>query len=145
MVRGGWTDRWTAAGSALAPRSLTVAVDGSRFTMIDAGGSVDIFDSRTLRLTGRIPFRGGRPGGATLAPDGRTVAAINAAGDLGFWDAAPAGRWPPCRQRTPTRRRGWPSAATGAGWSRAAAATSCGAGTPTRGRPWGRSRAASRT
>ena len=76
------------AGRPLAPRSLAVAVDGSRFTTIDAGDSVDIYDSRTLRLTSRIPFRGGRPGGATLAPDGRTVAAINAAGDLGFWDAA---------------------------------------------------------
>jgi WD40 repeat protein len=29
---------------------------------------------------------GGQPGGATIAPDGRTLAAISATGELGFWD-----------------------------------------------------------
>ena len=75
-----------AAGRALAPRSLTVAADGSQFAMTDAHGFVDLFDSRTLRLTGRIRIDRGQPGGAAMAPDGRTLAAITADGYLGFWD-----------------------------------------------------------
>jgi DNA-binding SARP family transcriptional activator/WD40 repeat protein len=76
----------SAGGTALAPRSLTVAAHGSHFAMTDAHGFVDVFDSRTLRLTGRIPVGRGERGGAAMAPDGRTLAAITADGRLGFWD-----------------------------------------------------------
>ena len=48
---------FAAAGRGLAPRSLTVAPDGSRFAVTDARGFIDLFDGRTLRLTGRVPVR----------------------------------------------------------------------------------------
>src|SRR6185436_18345523 len=75
------------AGRPLAPRSLAVAAGGARFAITDAD-AVDVFDSRTLRLTTRIPVPGGRAGGVVFAPDGRTLAAVTAGGELGFWDMA---------------------------------------------------------
>ena len=75
-----------ATGRSLAPRSLTVAANGSSLAMINAHGSVDLFDGRTLRSSGRIRIGGRRPGAAALAPDGRTLAATTADGWLGFWD-----------------------------------------------------------
>jgi WD40 repeat protein len=75
-----------AAGRALAPRSLTVAREGSQLATTDAHGFIDLFDNRTLALTGRIRLDRGQPGGAAIAPDGRTLAASTADGSLGFWD-----------------------------------------------------------
>jgi WD40 repeat protein/DNA-binding SARP family transcriptional activator len=77
---------FSAAGRTLAPRSLTVAAHGSHFAMTDAQGYIDLIDSRTLRLTGRIRMDRGQPAGAAMAPDGRTLAATTADGWLGFWD-----------------------------------------------------------
>jgi WD40 repeat protein/DNA-binding SARP family transcriptional activator len=77
---------FSAAGRALAPRSLTVAAHGSQVATTDAHGFVDLFDSRTRRLTGRVRVDGGQPAAAAIAPDGRTLAAITARGELGVWD-----------------------------------------------------------
>ena len=77
---------FSAAGAVLAPRSLTVAAHGSQLAVTDARGFVDLFDGRTLRLTGRIPIGRGQPGAAALAPDGRTLVATTADGRFGFWD-----------------------------------------------------------
>jgi WD40 repeat protein/DNA-binding SARP family transcriptional activator len=89
------------------PASLTTAARGSHFAVIDSRGFVDVFESRSLNLTGRI-----RPGrghsavvlpvdarradrtrasrkpvtGAALAPDGRTLAITTVDGELEFWD-----------------------------------------------------------
>jgi WD40 repeat protein len=53
----------------------------------DDAGYVDVFDSRTLSQTGRIPVRPGRQVSAVaLAPDGRTVAATTTGGDVLFAD-----------------------------------------------------------
>jgi WD40 repeat protein len=72
---------------ALAPRSLSVSARGSHVATTDANGFVDVFDATTLRLTTRIRLAGGRPGGVALAPDGRTLAAVSGAGELGFFDS----------------------------------------------------------
>jgi WD40 repeat protein/DNA-binding SARP family transcriptional activator len=75
-----------AAGRSPAPRSLTIAANGSWLAATDANGFVDLFDGRTLRPGGRIRIARGQPGAAALAPDGRTLAATTADGRLGFWD-----------------------------------------------------------
>ena len=78
----------SAMGRPLAPRSLSVASHGSQAATTDARGFVDLFDTRTLRLTGRIRIPGGAPASAAMAPNGRTLAASTANGELGFWDVA---------------------------------------------------------
>lgn len=75
-----------AAGGSPAPRSLTVAANGSRLAIVDTRGSIDLFDGRTLRPAGSIRIDRGRAAGAALAPDGRMLAALMADGWLGFWD-----------------------------------------------------------
>jgi WD40 repeat protein/uncharacterized membrane protein YkvA (DUF1232 family) len=60
---------------------------GGSFAVPDDAGYVDVFDSRTLTQTGRIPVRPGRQVSAVaLAPDGRTVAATTTDGDVRFAD-----------------------------------------------------------
>jgi WD40 repeat protein/energy-coupling factor transporter ATP-binding protein EcfA2 len=71
------------------PRGVSVAVtpDQTRFAVPDTSGRVDLFDSRTLTHTGRIPVSPGTPAtGVALAPDGRTTAATTADGHLRFGD-----------------------------------------------------------
>jgi WD40 repeat protein len=70
------------AGLAVAPTP-----DGRGFAVPDDAGYVDVFDSRTLTRTGRIPVSPGTQVAAVaLAPDGRTVAATTAEGQLRFAD-----------------------------------------------------------
>jgi WD40 repeat protein len=75
--------------SRLIRQGFAVAVtpDQSRFAVADTAGRVDLFDSRTLSQTGRIPVRPGtRTTGVALAADGRTMAATTAGGQLRFGD-----------------------------------------------------------
>ncbi len=74
--------------SAPRPRRRTLAAtaDGSQFAVVVAGGSVDLFDGRTLRRVARFQPAGGRAVGAALAPDGATLAITTSAGTLELWD-----------------------------------------------------------
>jgi WD40 repeat protein/DNA-binding SARP family transcriptional activator len=70
------------AGFAVAPTP-----DGRGFAVPDDAGYVDVFDSRTLTRTDRIPVSPGRQVAAVaLSPDGRTVAATTEDGRLRFGD-----------------------------------------------------------
>jgi WD40 repeat protein/DNA-binding SARP family transcriptional activator len=78
------------------PASTTVPVagfavattpDGRGFAVPDDAGYVDVFDSRTLTRTARLPVSPGQQVAAVaLAPDGRTVAATTQDGHLRFGD-----------------------------------------------------------
>jgi WD40 repeat protein/energy-coupling factor transporter ATP-binding protein EcfA2 len=102
-----WERPFGGPGARPVPASLTTAARSPRFAVIDARGFVDLFDSRTLRLTGRIRPRrrhtgaglpldadtaaqlrwtGGPIPGAAVAPDGATVAITTDDGELQFWD-----------------------------------------------------------
>jgi WD40 repeat protein len=70
-------------------RRLAVATTphGDGFAVPDDAGYVDVFGSRTLTQTGRIPVSPGRQVSAVaLAPDGRTVAATTTDGHQRFGD-----------------------------------------------------------
>jgi WD40 repeat protein len=54
--------------------------------VVDVRGFVDVFDTRTLRRTGRFRPRRGRVAGAALAPDGATLAVTTDHGELELWD-----------------------------------------------------------
>ena len=70
------------AGFAVAPTP-----DGRGFAVPDDAGYVDVFDSRTLTRTDRIPVTPGRQVAAVaLSPDGRTLAATTEDGHLRFGD-----------------------------------------------------------
>jgi WD40 repeat protein/DNA-binding SARP family transcriptional activator len=70
------------AGFAVAPTP-----DGRGFAVPDDAGYIDVFDSRTLTRTDRIPVSPGRQVAAVaLSPDGRTVAATTEDGRLRFGD-----------------------------------------------------------
>ena len=70
------------AGFAVAPTP-----DGRGFAAPDDAGYIDVFDSRTLTRTDRIPVSPGRQVAAVaLSPDGRTVAATTEDGHLRFGD-----------------------------------------------------------
>lgn len=70
------------AGFAVAPTP-----DGRAFAVPDDAGYVDLFDSRTLAQTGRVPVSPGRQVAAVaLSPHGRTVAATDEDGHLRFGD-----------------------------------------------------------
>jgi WD40 repeat protein len=63
------------------------SAQAARFAVVDRQGSIDVFDSRTLRFAGRIPLTGRRrPEAAAISPDGRTLAVNDLAGRVGFWD-----------------------------------------------------------
>ena len=81
-----WERPFRVTATGLVPASLSVAAHGSHFAVIDARGFVDVFESRTLRLTARIRPGRRRATGAAIAPDGRTLALMNYAGELEFWD-----------------------------------------------------------
>jgi len=75
-------------GRSLAGQQLTTSGHGERFAAIDRQGSIEVFDGRTRRHTGRIQLAGGqRARGAAISPDGRTLATLDLAGRLAFWDA----------------------------------------------------------
>jgi WD40 repeat protein len=85
--------RWERPfGADTTPRlseSLTTAARGSHFAVIDARGFVDLFETRTLRLTGRIRPTQRDISAAAVAPDGRTLAITTydgIDGTLEFWD-----------------------------------------------------------
>jgi WD40 repeat protein/DNA-binding SARP family transcriptional activator len=66
---------------------VAVTPDQTRFAVPDTAGRVDLFDSRTLTQSGRIPVSPGTPvTGVALAPDGQTMAATTADGHLRFGD-----------------------------------------------------------
>jgi WD40 repeat protein/DNA-binding SARP family transcriptional activator len=76
-------------GVSLPYRHLAVATtaDGRRFAVPDDAGYVDVFDSRTLTPTARIPVSPGTQVSAVaLSPDGQTVAATSTTGDVRFAD-----------------------------------------------------------
>jgi WD40 repeat protein/DNA-binding SARP family transcriptional activator len=83
-----WERRFEVRTAPLLWRSwLTETSDGSQFAVIAAGGGVDLFDGRTLRLTGRFRPAHGRAVGAALSPDGGTLALTTVEGMLELWDA----------------------------------------------------------
>src|SRR6185437_15471683 len=54
---------------------------------IDQEGAVDVFQSRSLALEGRIRLGAGRrPLAAAIAPDGRSLAVSDVDGRVQFWD-----------------------------------------------------------
>jgi WD40 repeat protein len=68
-------------------QTVVTSARGAQFAVVDRQGSIDVFDSRTLRFTGRIPLAGGhRPQAAAISPDGRTLAVTDVQGRVGFWD-----------------------------------------------------------
>ena len=74
-------------GRSLGGQRLVPSAQGARFAVVDRQGSIDVFDSRTLRFAGRIPLKGRhRPQGAAISPDGRTLAVTDLEGRVGFWD-----------------------------------------------------------
>jgi WD40 repeat protein/DNA-binding SARP family transcriptional activator len=78
-----------APGVSVPYAHLAVATtpDGRSFAVPDDSGYVDLFDSRTLRRTGRIPVSPGTQVSAVaLTADGRTVAAMTRNGDVRFGD-----------------------------------------------------------
>ena len=105
--------------------------------MPDDAGYVDVFDSRTLTRTDRIPMSDGRQVSAVaLAPDGRTLAAPTADGRPRLRRPArgAAARAAPA----PLQRRGWSLAFSGDGrWLATAGAPTprCAFGTSAGGRP----------
>jgi DNA-binding SARP family transcriptional activator/WD40 repeat protein len=74
-------------GRPLGGQRLVTSARGDWFVVVDRQGSIDVFESRTLRHTGRIPLEGRhRSQAAAISPDGRTLAVTDLAGRVGFWD-----------------------------------------------------------
>jgi WD40 repeat protein len=74
-------------GRSLGGQRLLASARGGRFAVVDREGSIDVFESRTLRFAGRIPLSGRhRPQGAAISPDGQTLAITDLEGRVGFWD-----------------------------------------------------------
>jgi WD40 repeat protein/DNA-binding SARP family transcriptional activator len=71
----------------VAELAITTTPDGGSFAVPDDAGYIDVFDSKTLTRSSRIPVSPGRQVSAVaLGPDGRTVAATTADGYLRFAD-----------------------------------------------------------
>jgi WD40 repeat protein/DNA-binding SARP family transcriptional activator len=86
---GDGTTNFDPAGTTVPVAGFAVAPtpDGRGFAVPDDAGYVDVFDSRTLKRTARLPVSPGRQVAAVaLAPDGRTVAATTQDGHLRFGD-----------------------------------------------------------
>ena len=85
-----------AAELTPASYNISVSPDGNTLTVGQGDGHVNLIDSRTLRLVGRIePTPGASVGSAAFTPDGRTMVTADGAGVLRFWDVrtrAPLGR-----------------------------------------------------
>jgi WD40 repeat protein/DNA-binding SARP family transcriptional activator len=76
-----------AGTTPVAGFAVATTPDGRGFVVPDDAGYVDVFDSRTLTRTARIPVSPGRQVAAVaVAPDGRTVAATTQDGHLRFGD-----------------------------------------------------------
>jgi WD40 repeat protein len=71
----------------LAGFAVATTPHGRDFAVPDDAGYVDVFDSRTLTRTARVPVSPGRQVAAVaVAPDGRTVAATTQDGHVRFGD-----------------------------------------------------------
>ena len=67
--------------------AIATTPDGGSFAVPDDSGYVDVYDSRTLRRSRRIPVSpGNQVSAVAIAPDGRTVAATTSDGHLQFGD-----------------------------------------------------------
>jgi WD40 repeat protein len=87
--------------------AIATAPSGGSFAVPDDAGYIDLFDSRTLTRSQRIPVSPGRQVSAVaLALDGRTIAATTADGHLWFADL-----------RDPRRLGPLQPAYSGAAWS----------------------------
>ncbi|MEY2515559.1 MAG: hypothetical protein QOJ89_2917, partial [bacterium] len=76
------------SGTTPASYHISASPDGGTITVGQGAGDVNLFDSRTLRLVGRIPTtEGAGVGSAAFTADGRTMAIADGAGKLAFWDA----------------------------------------------------------
>jgi WD40 repeat protein/DNA-binding SARP family transcriptional activator len=87
--RGNGPSDYAPLGTSVPVAELGVVAspDGRRFLVPDDAGYVDVFDSRTLTQTRRIPVSPGTQTSAVaLAPNGHTVAATTADGQLRFAD-----------------------------------------------------------
>ena len=74
-------------GRSLGGQRLMTSAQAAQFAMVDRQGSIDVFDTRTLRFAGQIPLTGRRqPQGAAISPDGRTLAVGDREGRVAFWD-----------------------------------------------------------
>lgn len=74
-------------GRLLLGRALVAPAGAARFGAVDDRGAIDLFDSRSLRPTGRIRLGGGRRAvAAAISPDGRTLAVTDRGGRVQFWD-----------------------------------------------------------
>ena len=91
---GGPVSNWTGGGSATTPddRNLPPSVvaatpDGGAFAIPGSDGNVDLYNSSTLARTAVLPVNpGARVFSVAIAPDGRTMAATTAFGEVSFWD-----------------------------------------------------------
>jgi WD40 repeat protein/DNA-binding SARP family transcriptional activator len=86
---GNGTTNFDPAGATVPVAGFAVAPtpDSRDFAVPDDAGYVDVFDSRTLTRTARVPVSPGRQVAAVaVAPDGRTVAATTQDGHLRFGD-----------------------------------------------------------
>ena len=76
-----------ADGRSLGGQRLVTSPQGAQFAVVDPHGSIDVFDSRTLRFAGRIPLADRhRAQAAAISPDGRTLALADVEGRVRFWD-----------------------------------------------------------
>ena len=105
-AHGGWSVRFGAAGGRRAPRVTDRGRERLAIRHDRRPRLVDLFDSRTLRLA--RPVSGSTRRAARRARRSRRTAARWRPSTADGWPRvlgcdAPAGRWQPCRPRTPTR------------------------------------------
>jgi WD40 repeat protein/DNA-binding SARP family transcriptional activator len=76
------------------PRGIAVRPDGRTLALTDSDGSVELIDTRTLKLRGTLHAQTGFAAGVDFSPDGRLLAVCGEHGRVTLWEAdtlAPAG------------------------------------------------------